>query len=123
MKRTFIELTPFARKWKDVGLNDTHLESLFEVIVERDGVVIEGSGGVQKLRFALPGKGKSGSLRIFYFDIDEKVYLLTLLKKNEASNLSKSEIQQLKELSKQLKEASNGSIRRPQRRIRRGHRA
>jgi len=57
------------------------------------GDLIEGTGGVRKLRWARDGRGKSGGVRVFYYFHSEALplYLLTMLAKNERANLSKAE--------------------------------
>lgn len=57
------------------------------------GDLIEGTGGVRKLRWAREGMGKSGGARvIYYFHSDAMpLYLLTIFAKNERANLSKAE--------------------------------
>lgn len=47
------------------------------------GDVVRGSGGVRKVRWALPGRGKSGGLRvIYYLQVREgQIWLLTLYPK------------------------------------------
>ena len=57
------------------------------------GDLIEGTGGVRKLRWARDGRGKSGGVRVIYYFHSEAMplYLLTMFAKNERANLSKSE--------------------------------
>lgn len=57
------------------------------------GDLIEGTGGVRKLRWARDGRGKSGGLRVIYYFHSEHMplYLLTMFAKNERANLSKAE--------------------------------
>ena len=57
------------------------------------GDLIEGTGGVRKLRWARAGMGKSGGVRVIYYVHSEAMplYLLTLFAKNERANLSKAE--------------------------------
>ena len=64
------------------------------------GKVMQGTGGVRKMRFALENRGKSGSIRVIYidFEIREKLYLLTAYPKSEKDNLTKSERNELKKL-------------------------
>lgn len=66
----------------------------------RAGDLMEGTGGVRKLRWARGGRGKSGGVRvIYYFHSDAlPLYLLTLFAKNERANLSKAERNALAEL-------------------------
>lgn len=61
------------------------------------GDLIEGTGGVRKLRWARGGRGKSGGVRvIYYFHSDAMpLYLLTMFAKNERANLSKAERNEL----------------------------
>lgn len=57
------------------------------------GDLIEGTGGVRKLRWARGGRGKSGGARVIYYFHSEvmPLYLLTMFAKNERANLSKAE--------------------------------
>ena len=57
------------------------------------GVLIKGTGGIRKLRWARSGRGKSGGVRvIYYFHSPEMpLYLLTLFGKNEKANITKEE--------------------------------
>jgi hypothetical protein len=57
------------------------------------GDLIPETGGIRKLRWALPGGGKRGGARVIYFFHNESlpVFLLTLYGKNERANLSKAE--------------------------------
>ena len=67
--------------------------------------VIVGTGGAIKLRYALPGKGKSGGVRVIYTDITHKskTYLLLCYGKNEQDNLTSSQKKQLEALIKTIK--------------------
>ncbi|MCC7269392.1 MAG: type II toxin-antitoxin system RelE/ParE family toxin [Rhodocyclaceae bacterium] len=64
------------------------------------GDLIEGTGGVRKLRWARGGRGKSGGVRAIYYVHSEAMplYLLTLFAKNERANLSKAERNALADL-------------------------
>jgi hypothetical protein len=57
------------------------------------GDLIAETGGVRKLRCALPGKGKRGGARVIYYFHSEQipVFLLAAYGKNEKANLSKAE--------------------------------
>lgn len=57
------------------------------------GDLLEGTGGIRKLRRGRDGRGKSGGVRVIYYFHSEAMplYLLTLFAKNERANLSKAE--------------------------------
>lgn len=59
----------------------------------KSGDLIEGTGGIRKLRWGRGGRGKSGGVRVIYYYHSEMMplYLLTLFAKNEQDNLSKAE--------------------------------
>ncbi|MBS3936394.1 MAG: type II toxin-antitoxin system RelE/ParE family toxin [Sulfuritalea sp.] len=61
------------------------------------GDLIEGTGGVRKLRWARAGMGKSGGVRVIYYVHSEAMplYLLTLFAKNERANLTRAERNEL----------------------------
>jgi hypothetical protein len=57
------------------------------------GEIMRGTGGVRKVRVALPGRGKSGGARVIYYFHSEKlpVSALTVFAKNERANLTLAE--------------------------------
>ena len=57
------------------------------------GPVIEGTGGIRKVRFPLENRGKSGSVRICYTDFAEYevTYLITAFTKKDQENLTDEE--------------------------------
>ncbi len=59
----------------------------------KSGDLIEGTGGIRKLRWGRGGRGKSGGVRLIYYYHSDlmPLYLLTLFAKNEQDNLSKAE--------------------------------
>ncbi len=71
------------------------------------GDIVQGTGGVRKMRIALPGRGKSGGARvIFYYQDDEwPVLLLEVFAKNEQANLTKAQRNALAKLIAELKAA------------------
>ena len=87
-------------------MNDTqfHLLQLSLMKFPDAGDVIKGSGGVRKLRWGLPGRGKRGGLRIIYYWItkDDQILLLAVYRKSEAADISKEAIKEMRRLVKQL---------------------
>lgn len=108
MNREFVELSTFKADWRGLGLNDVQLRELEMALLAnpKAGDVIEGTGGIRKLRFALPGRGKRGSARVIYVDfaLYEKTYLLAAYAKNEQENLSKAQCNDLKRLTQTLEQ-------------------
>jgi mRNA-degrading endonuclease RelE of RelBE toxin-antitoxin system len=70
----------------------------------KSGDVIPGGGGIRKLRWGIEGRGKSGGARLIYYFHSEQLplYLLTVFGKNEKTNLSKEERNELAKLAKAL---------------------
>jgi hypothetical protein len=69
MKAVFVELPPFERQ-RNNYLDDNEFKSLQSFLLRNPeaGAVIEGTGGLRKLRHADPqrNKGKRGGLRVIY---------------------------------------------------------
>ena len=106
MTRVFIEVPLFTKRWKEIGLTDAELFELQDMLLKfpQVGPVIEGTGGVRKVRFPVENKGKSGSVRVLYADFDkyEVVYFITAFAKSEKENLTQSEKAVVKKLVKTL---------------------
>jgi hypothetical protein len=62
------------------------------------GRIVKESGGLRKLRWALPGAGKSGGLRLIYYWSPEEstFYMLYLYSKNEQGDLTRAQIRILR---------------------------
>ena len=97
---TVIETPVFTKKAADL-LSEVKREE-FAVFISQSptsGSVVKGSGGVRKIRWARSGSGKSGGVRVIYYNMvdDEEVWLLTLYAKNERSTIPAHELRLIKE--------------------------
>ena len=97
----FIEAPAFTRYREDY-LDDEGFRELQRGLARypEAGDLIPGAGGIRKLRWKDPrrGKGKRGGLRIVYYVFlsDDEIWLLTLYDKDEAADLSEDERRQLR---------------------------
>jgi hypothetical protein len=106
--RTFVEIPLFSKRWTEIGLDEDDLLAL-QIMLLKDpesGPVMEGTGGIRKVRFPLKNRGKSGSVRVCYADFEEfeVTYLITAFTKAERENLTQEEKNVLKKLVKSLKD-------------------
>lgn len=99
MKGVFVESKVFD-KYRQKYLTDDEYRILqIELLLNPKAAdVIQGTGGLRKIRVAAKGKGKRGGARViyYYFDLFERFYLLTIYAKNEVTDLIPSEKRQLK---------------------------
>jgi len=72
----------------------------FLAVRPKAGDLLEGTGGIRKLRWAYGGRSKSSGVRVIYYFHSEAMplYLLTLFAKNERANLTKAERNDLAKL-------------------------
>lgn len=93
MKAVFVELPPFERL-RTSYLDDAAYRALQNELMQNPlaGDVIEGAGGLRKLRQADPrrGKGKRGGLRVIYYWWlgGEQFWLFTVYDKDQADDLT-----------------------------------
>lgn len=86
----FIETSTFT---KLIGkyLSDDEYLGLQKVLLKYPdaGKVVRGTGGVRKIRWRLPGKGKSGGIRVIYFwkVNDDEIWMLTVYGKSERETI------------------------------------
>lgn len=87
-------------------LSQQERQELIQYLAEhpKAGDLLEGTGGVRKLRWRRGGQGKSGGVRIIYYYHDDwmPLYLLTLFAKGDKANLTKAERNALADLVKML---------------------
>ncbi len=106
MKAIFVELPPFERH-RPAYFSDESFRTFQNLLIEHPdaGDVIEGTGGLRKIRHAdeKRGKGKRGGLRIIYYwwQTGRQFWLFTVYNKNEMDDLTADQRGTLKTLLKQ----------------------
>jgi len=93
ISRTFIESRDFSRRRIAARVSDDRLRELQNDIVATGGVIIRGTGGVRKIRWAAEHRGKSGSWRVTFVDYPQFgiAVLLTAFEKGEKAELTEAE--------------------------------
>ena len=110
MKAVFVELPAFERYRSDY-LDDNAFGDLQASLMSNPeaGDVIEGTGGLRKMRFAdrRRGKGKRGGLRVIYYwwEAGLQFWLYTLYDKDERDDLSPQQRKTLRAMLKAELEA------------------
>jgi hypothetical protein len=101
--------TPTFSKMITALLNDEDYRILQYILAANPeaGDIVQGGGGIRKIRFALPGKGKRGGVRVIYYWQKSKdtIFMLIAYIKSKKSNLTTEETTILKRL---VKEIENG---------------
>ena len=71
---------------------------------------MRGTGGLRKMRFALAGRGKSGSVRTLYVDfvVYERIYLIYAYSKGQQDNISQENRIIFKKIIDQAKKVLGG---------------
>jgi hypothetical protein len=93
--RTLVPIGTFEEKARKL-LGNAGFDDMLEFLARRPraGRVIQGTGGLRKVRFARPGTGKRGGARvIYYYHNDTKPILLLLIyPKADQENLTVSQV-------------------------------
>lgn len=90
----FVESAVFTKRWEELGLDDEDDLLALQLLImssPQGGPVIQGTGGLRKLRFVPPQAriGKSGGLRICYVYFEDYgiVFLVYVYDKHERDDL------------------------------------
>lgn len=102
---TVAEMATFIKRAKAIGMSDDdRAECVIEIAAEPERGVSLG-GGLRKRRYARAGGEKRGGYRIIYFfhDHDMPLFLLTIFAKNEKTDLSAGEKDQLIQICNEIR--------------------
>ena len=87
---SFIETRLFTRLVQEY-LDDDAYRELQKVLIDNPetGNIIPGSGGLRKVRWRTPGRGKRGGYRVIYYARLKQgvILMLTMYPKNVAENI------------------------------------
>ena len=96
----FIETSIFTRLVCQL-MEDEQYQELQSVLIENPqaGAVIQGSGGLRKIRWRLAGQGKRGGVRVIYYLTTRRneIYMLYVYSKSVRSDLTRDQLRQLRQ--------------------------
>ena len=97
---SFVETRLFSRLVEEFLSDDEYAALQRELMRDPEaGPVIRGTGGVRKLRWAAPGRGKRGGYRVIYFvrRANGVIWMLTMYPKNVADSIPAHVLRQIRE--------------------------
>ena len=98
---TIIETHIFTRQLKTLLPDDEYRKLQIELVSRPDaGVVIPGSGGLRKFRWAGSGRGKRGGIRVIYYWFSQKdiILLLCMYPKSGQDDLTRKQLKILRDI-------------------------
>lgn len=110
--QTIAEMPEYNRR-AERRLSETERQAIIDYLATfpKAGAIMQGTGGIRKLRWSRQSAGKSGGVRVIYYFHNEQIplYLLTVFGKVEKTNLSKAERNELAKLVRLLIQGWNAS--------------
>ena len=99
MGMIFIETPIFTKRIQKAMDDDTYAALQQELVKHPDaGDVIQGSGGIRKVRWGGSGRGKRGGSRTLYFwNCAGRIYMLYVYLKNEREDITATQLKQLRQ--------------------------
>lgn len=96
--RTVVETPTFQRQASKLWLEEERLEFIAWIASNPlAGDVIPGADGARKVRWSRAGSGKSGGVRVIYFNLTdaEVILLIAAYAKAELSNMTPADIRKV----------------------------
>lgn len=96
-----IETPTFTRQVTEILTDDEYRELQFALVNNPEiGPVIQGSGGLRKVRWALRGRGKRSGVRTIYYwaTCEDQIVMLLIYPKNEQDELSSRQVKVLRKI-------------------------
>src|SRR5882672_6002335 len=97
---TFVETRLFTRIVARYLSDDEYVSMQAALVADPEqGPVVPGTGGVRKLRWGQPGRGKRGGIRVIYYVQrgEGVIWMLTIYAKNEAENIAPEVLRRIRE--------------------------
>jgi hypothetical protein len=102
---TVVEAAAFVARAKGRMTDEERHRAIDMIAADPEcGVLIQGGGGLRKVRFGIGGRGKRSGVRLIYYFHDRSVpvFLLTVFAKNERDDLSRGELNRLADVVKEI---------------------
>lgn len=103
------ETHSFTRIIQEIMPDDLYAELQRAIIRQPDlGNIIQGSGGLRKLRWKLSGSGKRGGVRVIYYWMSQEneIYMLFAYAKAKCEDLTREQVSLLRKVVEE--ELKNG---------------
>ena len=91
----------FTRQVQKLLSEDEYRRLQLAIINRPDsGVIVQGSGGLRKLRWSAGGRGKRGGSRVIYYWAvnEEQILMLLIYPKNVQDNLTRDQLNALRKI-------------------------
>lgn len=98
-----IETSIFTRQVQALLTTEEYRQLQMALVLQPDlGKVIPRSGGLRKVRWSLPGRGKRGGVRtIYYWAVaNDQILMLLMYAKNEQDDLTPDQLKVLRNIVK-----------------------
>ena len=95
----FLETPVFTKQVWDLFSDDEYRELQAHLVQHPDvGAIIQESGGLRKIRWAVKGQGKRGGVRVIYYWVvtQDLVYMIYVYPKTKQSDLSPDQLKMLR---------------------------
>ena len=103
--QTIVELPEYQRQSERLLTNAEHTALVNYLAAHPTaGDIMQGTGGIRKIRWAVTGRGKSGGARVVYYYHNQvmPLFLLTAFGKGTKANLTKAERNELAKFTEYL---------------------
>ncbi len=96
----FIESRIFTQLVQGLLTDDEYRRLQMALIGQPDlGPVMRGSGGLRKVRWALPGRGKSGGVRVIYYLVtQDRILMVYIYPKGKQDDLTADQLKWLRRI-------------------------